>query len=233
MAPRTVVSQAVDKCRVLVVSASMGGGHDGAGRELLRRLRDQGHHAQMADFLDAFPLRIGWLQRFHADLPDRDTARQALGFDSNERLVLVVAGAWGIGDVNKTFETIIGSGCYTPLVVCGNNEQLRKKLQARDGGHVLGWTDEMPTLMAAADALVQNAGGLTCMEAFAAGLPVVSFEPIAGHGKDNAERMAEAGVAAYAADSDELFPSLDRSPSLAGRPMTANARAIFAGRSCR
>src|SRR5438067_12670705 len=63
MAPRTVVSQAVDKCRVLVVSASMGGGHDGAGRELLRRLRDQGHHAQMADFLDAFPLRIGWLMR--------------------------------------------------------------------------------------------------------------------------------------------------------------------------
>ena len=51
MAPRTVVSQPVDKCRVLVVSASMGGGHDGAGRELLRRLRDQGHHAQMADFL--------------------------------------------------------------------------------------------------------------------------------------------------------------------------------------
>ena len=132
-------------------------------------------------------------ERFHADLPDRDTARQALGFDSNERLVLVVAGAWGIGDVNKTFETIIGSGCYTPLVVCGNNEQLRKKLQARDGGHVLGWTDEMPTLMAAADALVQNAGGLTCMEAFASWLPVVSFEPIAGHGKDNAEQMAEAG----------------------------------------
>jgi len=46
-----------------VVSASMGGGHDGAGRELLRRLRDRGHHAQMVDFLDAFPLRLGWLVR--------------------------------------------------------------------------------------------------------------------------------------------------------------------------
>jgi hypothetical protein len=86
----------------------------------------------------------------------------------------------------------------------------------------------MPALMAASDALVQNAGGLTCMEAFAAGLPVVSFEPIAGHGKDNAEQMAEAGVAAYAADDDELFPALDRATSLAGRAMTSKGRAMFA-----
>jgi len=336
----------------------MGGGHDGAGRELLRRLRDRGHHAQMVDFLDAFPLHIGWLvragywlelryapwsyeatyrlwyllpfvfqplgalinllthrkvlrwvrqtdadvvvstypmaslvlgaarqkgrlripvatfitdfavhplwthpgvdlhlcvhpqaaeaaaarsgrvatapgpmvpDRFHVDLPDRATARESLGFADDERLVLVVAGAWGIGDVTKTFDTLLGSGRYTPLAVCGNNEQLRKRLQTRNAGHVLGWTDEMPALMAAADALVQNAGGLTCMEAFAAGLPVVSFEPIAGHGKDNAEHMSEAGVAAYAAGEDELFPALDRATSLAGRSMTAKGKAMFAG----
>ena len=336
----------------------MGGGHDGAGRELLRRVRDRGHHAQMVDFLDAFPLRTGrlvragyWLElryapwsydatyrlwyllpfvfqplgalinlltrrrlirwvreadadvvvstypmaslvlgtarkkgrlpipvatfitdfavhplwthpgvdlhmcvhpqsaetaaarsggqatapgpmvpaRFQADLPDRAAARRALGFDDEERLVLVVAGAWGIGDVAKTFDTLLGSGRYTPLAVCGNNEQLHKRLRTRNGGHVLGWTDEMPTLMAAADALVQNAGGLTCMEAFAAGLPVVSFEPIAGHGKDNAEQMAAAGVATYASGEDELFPALDRATSLAGRAMTAKGRAMFAG----
>ncbi|MBV8981352.1 MAG: glycosyltransferase [Acidimicrobiia bacterium] len=343
--------------RVLVVSASMGGGHDGAARELLRRIHNRGHHAQMVDFLDAFPLRIGflvrlgyWLElryapwsydatyrlwyripffvqplgllinlltrrkmlrwvrqsdadvvvstypmaslvlgaarqqgrlsipvatfitdfavhplwthpgvdlhmcvhpqsaeaaaarsgraatapgpmvpdRFHSALPDRSVARKALGFDDDERLVLVVAGAWGIGDITTTFDTLVADGRYTPLAVCGNNEQLRKKLQARGVGHVLGWTDEMPTLMAASDVLVQNAGGLTCMEAFAAGLPVVSFEPIAGHGKDNAEQMADAGVATYAADADELFPVLDRATSLAGRSTTAKGRAMFA-----
>src|SRR5438270_7513547 len=63
MPPRTVVSLPVDGSRVLVVSASMGGGHDGAGRELVRRLRAHGHDAQMVDFLDAFPLRTGWLVR--------------------------------------------------------------------------------------------------------------------------------------------------------------------------
>jgi len=167
--------------------------------------------------------------RFHADLPNRATARKSLGLDNDEQLVLVVAGAWGIGDVSTTFDKILESGRYTPLAVCGNNERLRKKLLTRNGGHVLGWTDEMPTLMAAADALVQNAGGLTCMEAFAAGLPVVSFEAIAGHGIDNAEQMADAGVAAYAAHEDELFPAIDRATSLAGRAMTAKGRAMFAG----
>ena len=61
------------------------------------------------------------------------------------------------------------------------------------GGTVIGWTDEMPALMAAADGLVENAGGLTAMEAFAAGVPVVTFHPIAGHGKENAKTMATSG----------------------------------------
>src|SRR5437588_4157171 len=100
-------------------------------------------------------------ERFQADLPDRTSARHSLGFDEEERLVLVVAGAWGIGDVAKTFDTLLASGRYTPVAVCGNNEVLRRKLAARGRGHVLGWTDDMPLLMAAADALVQNAGGLT------------------------------------------------------------------------
>jgi len=51
-------------------------------------------------------------------------------------------------------------------------------------GTVIGLDDDMPSLMVAADALVENAGGLTCMEAFATGLPVITYLPIAGHGKD-------------------------------------------------
>jgi processive 1,2-diacylglycerol beta-glucosyltransferase len=348
----------VTNTRVLVVSASMGGGHDGAGRELVQRLEAQGNDAQMVDFLRAFPLRIGWIvragywfelrfapwtyeatyrlwyllpamclpivalvrfltgrrmlrwvrdyrpdvvvstyplasvtlghcrqkgrlrvplatfvtdfavhplwthpgvdvhlcvhprsaevaaersggpalapgplvpERFRADLPDRHQARQALGLDDGERLVLVVAGAWGIGDVSHTFDALVASGRYTPLAVCGNNVRLRTKLERRGGGHVLGWTDQMPLLMAASDALIQNAGGLTCMEALAAGLPVVSFLPIAGHGRDNAEQMQEAGVAAYATDAEELATALDRATSVAGRGMVTAGQAMFAG----
>ena len=49
-------------------------------------------------------------------------------------------------------------------------------------------------LIGTADVVVENAGGLTSLEAFAAGVPVVSFDPIPGHGRDNVRGMVRAGV---------------------------------------
>ena len=135
---------------------------------------------------------------------DRDTVRSNLGLAPDDRAVLVVAGSWGVGDVVATVEAIGASGEFHPVTICGRDENLRAQLEERGFGTVIGWTDEMPALMAASDALVENAGGLTCMEAFAVGLPVITFRPIAGHGKDNAEMMARAGVNCYARDDDEL-----------------------------
>ena len=103
--------------------------------------------------------------------------------------------------------------------MCGRDDNLRAELENGGYGTVIGWTDEMPALMTAADALVENAGGLTCMEAFAVGLPVITFKPIAGHGKDNAEMMARAGVNCYARDEDELHD--DPAP---GHPPRSGAR---------
>ncbi len=45
--------------RVLVISASMGAGHDGAARQLAARLTRAGHQAEVRDFLDSGPFRIG------------------------------------------------------------------------------------------------------------------------------------------------------------------------------
>jgi len=48
---------------VLIISASMGAGHDGAARELQRRLRRDGHDATVVDYLTAFPLGLGRVVR--------------------------------------------------------------------------------------------------------------------------------------------------------------------------
>ncbi|MFC7648639.1 hypothetical protein ACFQX6_55480 [Streptosporangium lutulentum] len=68
----------------------------------------------------------------------------------------------------------------------------------------------MPGLMAAAYALVDNAAGVTCREAMAAGVPVISYRPIPGHGRDGARAMALAGLSVYARDAGELLAALDR-----------------------
>jgi processive 1,2-diacylglycerol beta-glucosyltransferase len=142
--------------------------------------------------------------RFRDVAIDRNAVRTALGLDPRDRAVLVVAGSWGVGDVVATVEAIGRSGEFHPITVCGRDERLRAELESRAYGTVIGWTDDMPALMVAADSLVENAGGLTCMEAFAVGLPVITYLPIAGHGKDNAEMMSRAGVNGYARDEAEL-----------------------------
>jgi UDP-N-acetylglucosamine:LPS N-acetylglucosamine transferase len=146
--------------------------------------------------------------RFRDASYDRDAVRTNLGLAPEDRAVLVVAGSWGVGDVVATVEAIGRSGEFHPITVCGRDDDLRAELERSGYGTVIGWTDQMPALMTAADALVENAGGLTCMEAFAVGLPVITFKPIAGHGKDNAEMMARAGVNCYARDDDELHTML-------------------------
>jgi processive 1,2-diacylglycerol beta-glucosyltransferase len=324
---------------VLIVSASMGAGHDGAARALSAELGDRGHEVEIKDFLSSGPLRIGsvlrrgyefelkhvpsaydatyrlwyrvpwlgpvvawlvtaltrwrvgrWVRRSEADivvstyplatlclgrmrqkgrlrvpavnfitdfgvhplwvhrgidlnlaihdgparlaadrtgrpsiacgpvvapaftpvnLPSRQAARRQFGIPDDASAVLVVAGSWGIGDLDATWDAIVADGRFTPVVVCGRDRRLLSEVSARaetssPGAVILGWTDAMPALMAACDALVENAGGLTSLEAMRAGLPVVSFHPIAGHGKENTARMAEAGVSMLAADAAGL-----------------------------
>jgi UDP-N-acetylglucosamine:LPS N-acetylglucosamine transferase len=45
--------------RVVIVSARVGAGHDGAARELARRLEERGTHVGRVDFLDLLPGRLG------------------------------------------------------------------------------------------------------------------------------------------------------------------------------
>ncbi|HEY2301271.1 MAG TPA: hypothetical protein VGH66_05235 [Acidimicrobiales bacterium] len=344
--------------RVLVISASMGAGHDGAARELVARLRADGHDAEMRDFVLAAPLHMGrmirgcyefqmrhmawtydltyrlwyllpflcpplaqalaratgrkvqqWAAEYGADVivstyplsstvlgelrgtgrlavpvvnfitdfgvhplwvhpsldlnlavhprpaleatarsgrpaiatgpmvsprfarpQDREATRTALGLEPTDRAVLIVAGSWGVGAVAKTFRTIAGSGRFVPVVVCGRDETLLRKLQRIPGGRALGWRDDMPALMAAADALVENAGGLTSMEALSVGLPIISFKPIAGHGKENTSEMDEAGVSRLADTPGQLLQLLEvvTTPSPTRAAMTAAGRAMFA-----
>ncbi|WP_331446952.1 glycosyltransferase [Streptomyces xanthochromogenes] len=95
-------------------------------------------------------------------------------------------------------------GAAVPVVVCGRNETLAAQLRSDGIEHVYGWVDDMPGLMHASDVLIQNAGGLTSLEAFAAGLPVASYRCIPGHGLTNAAALDEAGAAVWIAHPADL-----------------------------
>jgi UDP-N-acetylglucosamine:LPS N-acetylglucosamine transferase len=168
---------------------------------------------------------------FATDPEVREPARRALGLSESDRMILVVAGSWGAGDVVRTVQVIAADGRFRPVVVAGRNRGLERRLRAVPGARVFGWVPDMDRLVAAADVMVENAGGLSAMEAIAAGVPVVSFGPIPGHGRENVEVMAEAGISALAADDACLIAWLEQlaSDSPARRRMRAAGQAMMAG----
>ncbi|WP_036320252.1 MGDG synthase family glycosyltransferase [Microbispora sp. ATCC PTA-5024] len=154
--------------------------------------------------------------------------RERLGVRPGDRLVLVSAGSWGVGRVEETARVLAATGRHLPVVLCGANDRLRRRIERAGAGLALGWRDDVPALLAAAYALVDNAAGLTCKEAFAAGVPVVSYRPIPGHGGDGAAAMARSGLALYARDAAQLVAALDRLDGTAEREaMVARAAGLF------
>lgn len=140
----------------------------------------------------------------------RPAARKWLEVDDDTRVVVVVAGSWGVGDgLAETVAAIVRSGRFHVVTVCGSDHRLRRRLERARLGTVLGWTDRMADLLAAADVVVENAGGLTSLESFASGVPIVTFRPIPGHGRDNVRGMVEAGVTTAPHDEAGLLAALD------------------------
>ncbi|MDC2961419.1 glycosyltransferase [Streptomyces gilvifuscus] len=163
------------------------------------------------------------------DARGRGRARERFGLPSHAPLALLVAGSWGVGPVRTVALELRDCGAAVPVVVCGRNEALAEQLRSDGIDHAFGWVDDMPSLMHAADVLVQNAGGLTSLEAFACGLPVASYRCIPGHGLTNAAALDEAGAAVWIRDRADLKAVLcDLIDGPLGRRQRATGFALFA-----
>jgi UDP-N-acetylglucosamine:LPS N-acetylglucosamine transferase len=150
---------------------------------------------------------------------DVRAARRRHGLPPDARLALVVAGSWGVGDVDATVRDLAAATDAIPVVVCGRNTALRYRLAANGRVIALGWVDDMPSLLRAADVVVHNAGGLTSLEALASGVPLVSYRCLPGHGVANAAVLERLGLAAWPRTPGELAPALraaTRQRSVAG-----------------
>ena len=131
-------------------------------------------------------------------------------------MVVVSGGGWGVGDLEGAVNELCGIDEVTSIVcLAGRNEALRARLDAAFAGeervHVYGFTDRMPDLLAAADALVHSTGGVTCLEAMATGTPVVSYGLPVGHARINTRAMADLDLVRLAHDTRELREHVESS----------------------
>ncbi len=171
----------------------------------------------------------------------RRTAERAveLGRGDRPRVVLASPGL-EVGFAANVLAQV--AGCARPLsvvVVAGANEERRAAIDSvavpdRHQVRRIGFTREMPDLLAHADVVVGKAGGLTCSECLAMGCPMIIVGPTPDHEAQNVEWLLEHGAAlvghhpALLGDKIErLFCALDRWSALRrgahalGRPQAA------------
>lgn len=169
--------------------------------------------------------------RFLAPAPDDGPWHRVFRTRAPDRpAVLLSAGAWGAGSHLADTAFLLARAGFLPVALCGENQRLRARLSRVPGTLALGWERDMPGLMSAADALVDNAAGQTALEALAMGLPVVGYRPIPGHGKAGAHQMAALGLTRFAPDPWTLIDVLDglTRPRRARRAPSPAAAALFA-----
>jgi processive 1,2-diacylglycerol beta-glucosyltransferase len=132
---------------------------------------------------------------------DRADCLARHGLTGDRPVVLQLAGGFGVGPIAHLYEQLLN--VERPLevvVVTGRNEAAKAQLEAvpvppQHRTHVLGFTDQMDELMAAADLVVSKPGGLTTSETLARGVAMAVVNPIPGQESRNSDYLLENGAA--------------------------------------
>jgi UDP-N-acetylglucosamine:LPS N-acetylglucosamine transferase len=173
---------------------------------------------------DVVPVR-GLNDSAFIDPPARDDARRELGLPPEGQVVVVSGGGWGVGDIEGAVDAALALSGTTVVVMCGRNDDLRARVEARYGSQprvrAIGFTDQVPELFSAADALVHSTAGLTVLEAHLCGCPTISYGWGRGHIRANNEAFRRFGLADVAETRAQLGPALVR--ALAERPSAGHS----------
>jgi processive 1,2-diacylglycerol beta-glucosyltransferase len=146
--------------------------------------------------------------------------RMKHGLAQDKTTILVSTGGFGVGRVEDLANCLSQLEHEVQIVVlCGRNEELRKKLDKLEarrpaGSRVsmlnIGYTTLMDEFMSASDILLGKPGGLTTSEALAKGLVFVIVNPIPGQEERNSDHLLEEGVAIRCNNLPVLAYKVDR-----------------------
>jgi UDP-N-acetylglucosamine:LPS N-acetylglucosamine transferase len=165
--------------------------------------------------LAAHPVLPGYLS---AALGKQETLAR-LGLADGALTILVTGGGDGLGKMLQVIDRLDASGLPIQLViVCGRNQKFYAELKTRKFHlpvSVIPFTEEMPSLLCAADVLVTKAGPSALFEAFQAGLPILIFDAILGQEAGNVAYVCEHGAGLFCKSPAEVVDALH---SLIGDP---------------
>jgi processive 1,2-diacylglycerol beta-glucosyltransferase len=131
----------------------------------------------------------------------RDEMINAHGLAAGLPAILQLAGGFGVGPIATIYQQILSiERPLQVIVVAGKNAKAKAQIEsidvpARHRTKILGFTDQMDELMAAADVVVSKPGGLTTSEVLARGAAMAIVNPIPGQESRNSDYLLENGAA--------------------------------------
>jgi len=149
----------------------------------------------------------------------RAEARDILNIPRQAHLAVIMGGGLGLGHILEACDAITSKDFSDPLTVvalCGSNMALRGQVQdlavARSFRHTIipvGWTDQVPVWMQAADVLISKAGGVTLAEAAAVGVPLVTYQPLPGQESVNVQFLTRHEAVRSAETTNQLLSAVE------------------------
>jgi len=158
----------------------------------------------------------------------RADARSRLGLPAEGTVALVSGGGWGVGDLAGAIEETRAAGAGTVVIVTGRGVEARRVLEQRYGGcpdvRVLGLTEQMNELLAAADVFVTASVGLSCFEARLRGCPVICYGFDIAHVRDNSAALARHRLARSVRSRRDLAVAVETALAAARPPALDTSR---------
>ncbi len=115
------------------------------------------------------------------------------GFSPERFTILMTSGSFGLGPQEEILKELeVFADKIQCLVVCGNNQSLKAKLEKINFSYpvkIFGFVDSMPELMEASDVMIAKSGGSTTTESLTKGIPMIVLEPIPGQETRNADLL--------------------------------------------
>ena len=146
--------------------------------------------------------------------PSRREARELLGIPADAQVVAVSGGGWGVGDLAGAVAAVRTIPRVLVLCLCGRNEARRRQIEdafrPEPQIRVLGFVDDMATLLAATDVLIHSTAGLTVLEAHMLGCRVISYGFSIGHVRLNERAFERLGIAEVVSSPEQLHAAVEK-----------------------
>jgi len=160
--------------------------------------------------VSGIPLRMAFRQTY-----DKKQLLQRYGLDPAKKIVLILAGAYGVlRNSKKICQELLQIENIEVILVCGKNKSLIESMETgfphEPRLHVLGFVEQIHELMAISSCIVTKAGGITLSEALALNLPFIVFRPLPGQEKDNALFLAKKGTVLIAYQTRKLSEAVQQ-----------------------